>query len=594
MRAGICLLVILSLAGGSGFLNGQALSEPEKNYEFMWKTLDANYALFAAKHIDWQAVYNIYRPLVNAQTTDDGLFSIMSRTLGHLNDNHVRLTSATPQRFFSTGFLYDYFGAEGLENFRAMMRVRPAPARYFKAPLTESANRIFARGWLAEGIGYIHFNAFDDAAGSAKAIDQILEEFKEAKALVVDVRRNGGGDDQIGKLLAGRFADRKRLYMTTMDRNGPRHTDYDPPRHFFAEPQGPRQFTKTVILLTNRLSISAAENFALAMRILPHVTLLGDFTSGCFADNYNVTLPNGWNVSLSKNLFLDYRGFCWEGIGVPPDLKMAGDYRTVLPENDPVLETAISLINSGKLKLQDAEEGTAATVSLAGLFEQDLDRDGEAKALANFNLRQQQAGHSEYYLDFYEFNRLGQKLFRAGRITGGETVFALLARLFPSMEEVDSQLAIEYLRLNRKKEALAAMERLAVQRDGRMLPFARQFNGYLTGRLLLQVLAGPAGDVRKEWEELQSRYPGHLQENLLNGLGYLLLGAAMPGEAITVFQFNTELFPRSANVYDSLGEAYMTAGDKEKAIINYEKSLQLNPRNPNAVEQLKKLKEDRR
>jgi len=50
-------------------------------------------------------------------------------------------------------------------------------------------------------------------------------------------------------------------------------------------------------------------------------------------------------------------------------------------------------------------------------------------------------------------------------------------------------------------------------------------------------------------------------------------------------------YPESGNVYDSLGEAYMKAGQKELAIQNYEKSLQLDPKNQNAVEMLKRLKE---
>jgi cytochrome c-type biogenesis protein CcmH/NrfG len=50
-------------------------------------------------------------------------------------------------------------------------------------------------------------------------------------------------------------------------------------------------------------------------------------------------------------------------------------------------------------------------------------------------------------------------------------------------------------------------------------------------------------------------------------------------------------YPQSGNVYDSLGEAYMKAGQKELAIQNYEKSLQLEPKNENAIEMLKKLKE---
>ena len=52
---------------------------------------------------------------------------------------------------------------------------------------------------------------------------------------------------------------------------------------------------------------------------------------------------------------------------------------------------------------------------------------------------------------------------------------------------------------------------------------------------------------------------------------------------------NAELYPNSANVYDSLGEAYMNSDDNKNAIKNYKKSLELNPNNDNAREMLKKL-----
>ena len=54
---------------------------------------------------------------------------------------------------------------------------------------------------------------------------------------------------------------------------------------------------------------------------------------------------------------------------------------------------------------------------------------------------------------------------------------------------------------------------------------------------------------------------------------------------------NVEMNPRSANAYDSLGEAYMMHGDKELAIRNYRKSLELDPGNDNTREMLKKLEE---
>lgn len=76
-----------------------------------------------------------------------------------------------------------------------------------------------------------------------------------------------------------------------------------------------------------------------------------------------------------------------------------------------------------------------------------------------------------------------------------------------------------------------------------------------------------------------------------NNWGYNLLSRKRHQDAIEVLKMNVEMYPESFNAYDSLGEAYMNAGEKELAIENYEKSLKFNSRNTNAVDQLKRLKE---
>ncbi|MBE1160901.1 serine hydrolase [Dyella acidiphila] len=75
----------------------------------------------------------------------------------------------------------------------------------------------------------------------------------------------------------------------------------------------------------------------------------------------------------------------------------------------------------------------------------------------------------------------------------------------------------------------------------------------------------------------------------LNALGYQLLGDGKTDDAIRVLQRNTVLFAKDGNTYDSLGEAYAKAGKKDLAIRNYQKSLELDPKNDNARVQLKKL-----
>ncbi len=80
-----------------------------------------------------------------------------------------------------------------------------------------------------------------------------------------------------------------------------------------------------------------------------------------------------------------------------------------------------------------------------------------------------------------------------------------------------------------------------------------------------------------------------LDENEINGLGYLYLQAGKNEEAIAVFEMNVSAFPESWNVYDSLGEAYLGIGDKVNAKRNYKKSLQLNPESETGIAALKKI-----
>ena len=72
-------------------------------------------------------------------------------------------------------------------------------------------------------------------------------------------------------------------------------------------------------------------------------------------------------------------------------------------------------------------------------------------------------------------------------------------------------------------------------------------------------------------------------------MGYQLIQTKKFKEAIRIFQLNVEAYPKSSNVYDSLGEGYMDDGDKALAVANYQRSLELNPKNHNAVKMLQKL-----
>jgi CubicO group peptidase (beta-lactamase class C family) len=113
------------------------------------------------------------------------------------------------------------------------------------------------------------------------------------------------------------------------------------------------------------------------------------------------------------------------------------------------------------------------------------------------------------------------------------------------------------------------------------------------GRVLLKAILNEGAEkaLRDYRQRREKTAEIKLNESQMNSLGYDLLRSKKVDEAIAVFRLNTEDFPKSANVWDSLGEAYMVKGDKPKSIENYKKALELNPGNKNLIERIKQLEQ---
>ncbi|RNF83864.1 serine hydrolase domain-containing protein [Montanilutibacter psychrotolerans] len=98
-------------------------------------------------------------------------------------------------------------------------------------------------------------------------------------------------------------------------------------------------------------------------------------------------------------------------------------------------------------------------------------------------------------------------------------------------------------------------------------------------------VAGTVAQVRREHRAL------HLTEDYLNQWGYRLLADKQTAQAVALFGYAAQQWPDSWNAFDSLGEAYELAGDRDRAIANYQRSLDLSPSNGNAAEHLRKLRQ---
>ncbi|HKY27237.1 MAG TPA: serine hydrolase [Pyrinomonadaceae bacterium] len=179
----------------------------------------------------------------------------------------------------------------------------------------------------------------------------------------------------------------------------------------------------------------------------------------------------------------------------------------------------------------------------------------------------------------------------------GDPSFELLPISETTFVRRDANIKYEFVRTAAKTEAtnggngssVAAAESLKLVTANATTEAKRISNDSLVPYELL--LAGKTTEALEAYRAIKKEKPDNasVSENRLNNLGYVLMRQKKLPEAIALFKLNVEFYPKAWNTYDSLGEAYMTNGDKELAIANYKKSLELNPQNSNGREMLKKL-----
>src|SRR5262249_4266794 len=153
----------------------------------------------------------------------------------------------------------------------------------------------------SERIGYLRILELEGVrkAQLTAALDRIAGDFNELAGFIIDIRDCPGGEDSVGIAIVNRFCDRSRVAFHRKTKTGPGQDDFTPLRTWHIEPEGEAQFTGPVVLLTCDAVFSGAESFALAIRELPHVTIVGDRTNGIFSYTLDKTLPNGWSYCLS-------------------------------------------------------------------------------------------------------------------------------------------------------------------------------------------------------------------------------------------------------------------------------------------------------
>jgi putative intracellular protease/amidase/predicted negative regulator of RcsB-dependent stress response len=176
---------------------------------------------------------------------------------------------------------------------------------------------------------------------------------------------------------------------------------------------------------------------------------------------------------------------------------------------------------------------------------------------------------------FYEGDmlNLGLEYLEKGQVEAAVKLLELNIKAYPHSYASHKALGEVYSRVGRKELALQSYKNFLAVNQGDL---------EVVDKIGLAEAMKFFGKLKNE---------KRLSERAINALGYQLLSADRNQEAIDVFKLNVAAFPQSGNVYDSLGEAYMKIGENRKAIENYRKSLEIDPKNENAMTMLKKLSE---
>ena len=183
-------------------------------------------------------------------------------------------------------------------------------------------------------------------ASLTAALDRIAGDFKELDGVIIDIRDNPGGEDSIAITIINRFCDRKRVAFHRKTKIGPGENDFTSLKTWHIEPKGDVQFTGPIALLTCDFVFSGGEAFALAIKQLPHVTIIGDHTNGIFSYQLEKNLPNGWRYRLSYQKYFSADMVCYEGKGVPVDIKLLNKKTDIENGIDPLITRALKVLKS--------------------------------------------------------------------------------------------------------------------------------------------------------------------------------------------------------------------------------------------------------
>ena len=302
------------------------------NFESLWRIIDTKYCYLDYKKINWDSIHTAYKAKVTESADATTFFDLMGTMLGELKDGHVNLYSDFDRSRYWKWYT-DYPANFNIDLIRS--------ARYL------GENYKIANGLSYEKIdngrvGYIYLGSFSNGFNDANIVSAMTY-FKDCKGLIIDVRDNSGGSLDYSKQLASCFFKEEKVTGYIKHKIGNGHTDFSKALEVKTPANKNIQYQRQVVVLTNRMSFSATNDFVNRMKQAPNALIVGDKTGGGGGLPLSSEIPNGWLVRFSSSPMYDsnMQEIEW---GINPDVLVSLSPFDQANGIDTIIERAIKLI----------------------------------------------------------------------------------------------------------------------------------------------------------------------------------------------------------------------------------------------------------
>ena len=308
----------------------------------------------------------MFRPKVNSTTSDSELVEIFTKMLTPLKDRHTNLIVSYDEgniiSFGSQkGYEWELFG----ENLKSIINNNYC----IKNSSVFGKDSLIEGAIINENTGYLAVNSFSgysrsdtsEYLGFKTDLDYAIKKIKDKKNIIVDLRFNGGGLDQLSFELASRFNKTKKVgYYKQVKLNA--EGELTPQECFFLNVNTPSLADKKVYVLVSQATASSGDVCAMLFKNIPEITIVGDTSYGIFSDMLAKTLPNGWVFTLSNEKYVDENHNYYEQNGIISEIEILPDWKKFVEGSDVQLDSIIQIIGNKTSVADKTIENSSITV----------------------------------------------------------------------------------------------------------------------------------------------------------------------------------------------------------------------------------------